>query len=108
MYDWCSERFSWFTLTELSEILRTRDNGNAPCHRVLNLSQEKLRLLGQQIQELQRTQSCIRQLVRDWRRKLRRALPGDQAMLLLSLGDKPTLRSESQKTAKNNLRRRSE
>jgi hypothetical protein len=106
--DWCSERFSRFTLTELSEILRTRDNGNAPCHRVLNLTEEKLRLLGQPIQELQRTQGCMRQLVRDWRRKLSRTPPGDKAMLLLSLVDKPTLRTESQKTAKNNLRRRPE
>jgi DNA-binding transcriptional MerR regulator len=96
-----------FTLTELSEILRTRDNGNAPCHRVLNLTEEKLRSLGQQIQEFQRTQSYMRQLVRDWRRTLSRTPPGDKAMLLLSLADKPTLRTESRKrSAKNNLTRR--
>lgn len=96
-----------FTLTELSEILRTRDNGDAPCHRVLKLTEEKLRSLGQQIQELQRTQSYMRQLVRDWRRKLSRIPPGDKAMLLLSLADKPTLGTESRKrSAKNNLTRR--
>jgi DNA-binding transcriptional MerR regulator len=96
-----------FTLTELSEILRTRDNGNAPCHRVLNLTEEKLRSLGQQIQQLQRTQSYLRQLVRDWRRTLSRTPPGDKAMLLLSLADKPTLRTESRRrSAKNNLTRR--
>lgn len=96
-----------FTLTELSEILRTRDSGNAPCHRVLNLTEEKLRSLGQHIQELQRTQSYMRQLVRDWRRKLSRTRPGDKAMLLLSLADKPTLRTESRKrSAKNSLTRR--
>jgi DNA-binding transcriptional MerR regulator len=92
-----------FTLTELSEILRTRDNGNAPCHRVLNLTEEKLRSLGQQIQELRRTQSYMRQLVRDWRRKLKRTAPGEKAMLLLSLADEPSLGSKS---AKRNLRRR--
>ncbi len=52
---------------------------------MLNLTEEKLRSLGQQIQELQRTQSYMRQLVRDWRRKLSRTRSGDKAMLLLSL-----------------------
>jgi DNA-binding transcriptional MerR regulator len=89
-----------FSLSELSEILRTRDNGGAPCHRVLNLTEEKLRSLGQQIQELRRTQTYMRQLVRDWRKKLKQVPPGNQAMLLQSLADKPKLKSG------NNLKRR--
>ena len=35
-----------FSLNELSEIFRPRDNGSAPCHRVLSLTEEKLRSLG--------------------------------------------------------------
>jgi len=90
-----------FTLAELSEILRTRDSGGVPCHRVLNLTEEKLRSLEQQIQELQRTQSYMRKLVRDWRNKLKRGAPGSKAMLLQSLTGKPKIAST------NNFKRRS-
>ena len=89
-----------FSLNELSEILRTRDNGGVPCHRVLRLTEEKLRSLGQQIEELQRTQAYMRRLVRDWRKKLRHAPPGSKAMLLQSLADHSSKRST-------NLKRRS-
>jgi MerR family transcriptional regulator, copper efflux regulator len=90
-----------FSLKELSEILRTRDNGGVPCHRVLHLTEEKLRSLGQQIQELRRTQSYMRKLVRDWRKKMEDTPAGNKAMLLHSLVDRP-------RTKKNNLRRRSQ
>jgi DNA-binding transcriptional MerR regulator len=86
-----------FSLKELSEILRTRDNGGAPCHHVLNLTEEKLRSVGQQIQELQRTQDYMRKLVRDWRKELKRTPPGSQAMLLHSLVAKPRTKSSNLK-----------
>jgi DNA-binding transcriptional MerR regulator len=89
-----------FSLTELAEILSTRDHGGSPCHRVLSLTEEKLRSLGQQIQELQRTQSYMRHLVRDWRRKLKHTAPGGKALLLQSLAAQPKLKSA------NNLKRR--
>jgi len=89
-----------FSLNELSEILRTRDNGGVPCHRVLRLIEEKLRSLGQQIEELQQTQAYMRRLVRDWSKKLRHAPPGSKAMLLQSLVDHPRKKST-------NLKRRS-
>ena len=91
-----------FSLVELAEILQSRDNGGAPCHRVLTLTEEKLRSLGQQIEELQRTQHYMRKLVRDWRKKLKHTPPGSKAMLLHSLADKPKTESRS-----NNLKRRS-
>lgn len=91
-----------FSLNELSDILRTRDNGGAPCHRVLNLTEEKLRSLGQQIQSLQKTQSYMRKLVRDWKKTLKHTPPDSRAMLLHSLEDKPKTKS-----ATNNLKRRS-
>lgn len=80
-----------FTLAELSEILKVRDSGGAPCHRVLRLTEEKLRSLGKQIQELRRTQRYMRQLVREWRKKLAHTTPGKSALLLSTLTAKPDL-----------------
>jgi len=91
-----------FSLNELSEILRNRDSGGVPCHRVLKLTEEKLHLIGQRIQELQRTQSYMRTLLHDWRKKLKHTPPGTKALLLHSLVDKP-----KSKSGENNLRRRS-
>ena len=91
-----------FSLNELSDILRTRDHGGVPCHRVLNLTEEKLRSLGQQITALQQTQSYMRKLVRNWERILEHTAPGGKAMLLHSLVEKPKTKS-----ATNNLKRRS-
>ena len=90
-----------FSLKELAEILRNRDSSGVPCHRVLSLTEEKLRLLGQRIQELQQTQEYLRKLVRDWRKKLRHTPPGSKAMLLHSLVKKPKTKS-----GQNNLQRR--
>ncbi len=84
-----------FSLNELAEILRNRDNGGIPCHRVLKLTEEKLHLLAQRIEELQQTQKYMRQLVRDWRRKLKHIQPGSKAMLLQSLVDKPNPKIKS-------------
>ena len=94
-----------FSLKELSEILRNRDSGGVPCHRVLNLAEEKLLMLGQRIQELQQTQEYMRKLVHDWRKKLKHTPPGSKAMLLHSLVDKPKTKTKS---GQNNLQRRSQ
>jgi DNA-binding transcriptional MerR regulator len=90
-----------FSLNELAEILRNRDSGGVPCHRVLSLTEEKLHLLGQRIEELRQTQDYMRKLVRDWRKKLKHTPPGSKAMLLHSLLDKPKTKS-----GQNNLQRR--
>src|SRR5262249_4398586 len=90
-----------FSLKELSEILRTRDNGGVPCRRVLFLAEAKLRSLGQQIEELKQTQNYMRRLVRNWREKLKNAPPGSKALLLQSLADRPRKKST-------NLKRRSQ
>ncbi len=82
-----------FSLSELAEILRTRDKGGTPCHRVFRLTEEKLLSLGRQIQELRRTQTYMRRLVREWHKKLKEIPPGSKAMLLQSLADKPGLMS---------------
>jgi DNA-binding transcriptional MerR regulator len=90
-----------FSLNELSEILRHRDSGVVPCHRVLELTEAKLRFLGVRIQELRQTQEYMRGLVREWRKKLKQAPPGSKAMLLHSLADKPNTKS-----GQDNLKRR--
>jgi MerR family transcriptional regulator, copper efflux regulator len=84
-----------FTLAELSEILQVRDRGGAPCHRVLSMTEEKLRTLEQQIQDLRRTRRYMLQLVRQWRAKLARTATGTKAMLLHSLTDRPGARARS-------------
>ena len=91
-----------FSLKELSEILSTRDNGGVPCHRVLELTEEKLRSVGQQLKELRQTQTYMRKLVRDWRRKLKCTPPGSKAMLLHSLPEQPKITHRP-----NKLKRRS-
>lgn len=91
-----------FSLNELAEILRNRDSGGVPCHRVLSLTEEKLRLLGQRIEELQQTQDYMRKLVRDWRKKLKHTPSGSKAMLLHSLVD-----TSKTNSGQDNLQRRS-
>jgi DNA-binding transcriptional MerR regulator len=78
-----------FGLSELSEILRVLDNGGVPCHRVLNMAEEKLRSLERQIEDLSQTQRYMTQIVRQWRAQLGQTKPGAKAMLLHSLVQKP-------------------
>jgi DNA-binding transcriptional MerR regulator len=92
-----------FTLSELSEILSARDKGEAPCGRVLALTEEKLRALAHRIRELRETQSDLQSLVRDWRAQLARTAPGKQARLLQSLPAK----TSKQAQPLSNLKRRS-
>lgn len=91
-----------FSLSEISEIVRIRDDGGIPCHRVLTLTEQKLRLLEQQIRDLRRAQVYMRKLVREWKRKLKHTPQASKAMLLQSLEDKLPAGSGSA-----NLRRRS-
>jgi len=80
-----------FTLSELAEILQAHDTGEAPCHRVLDMMEEKLRTLEQRIQELRRTERYMRELVQDWKPRLTNTPLGKKAHLLRTLQDKPNL-----------------
>jgi len=91
-----------FSLTELSEILPARDRGEAPCARVLALTEEKLRVLAQRIRELRQTQRIMQELVHDWRTQLAHSIPGKPVMLLQSLTGIPVLPAPTP----NNLKRR--
>jgi DNA-binding transcriptional MerR regulator len=78
-----------FTLAELSEILGVRDQGGVPCHRVLHMTEQKLRSLGRQIENLRQTQRYTRKLVRRWHRQLKITPCGQKADLLHSLATDP-------------------
>jgi MerR family mercuric resistance operon transcriptional regulator/MerR family Zn(II)-responsive transcriptional regulator of zntA len=81
-----------FTLAELAEIFQARDSGSVPCHRVLDLTEQKLRAIKQQIVELRKTQRYMQQLVRQWSLKLAHTKAGSKAMLLHDLTAEPGLR----------------
>jgi len=91
-----------FSLAELAEILRVRDQGGVPCRRVLDMTEKKLRSLARQIQELRRAERYIRQLVRSWQSRLAHTPPGKKAHLLQSFNGKGIPRPESA----DNLKRR--
>jgi len=74
-----------FTLAELAEILRTRDQGGVPCKRVLEMLEDKLTSLEEQILELQKLKGYMAEMVGDWRSKVGQSGPGKRVHLLHSL-----------------------
>jgi MerR family copper efflux transcriptional regulator len=81
-----------FTLKELADILRARDNGGVPCKRVLEMLRQKLDVLADRIAELQKTQKYMQSLTREWSSRLSQTPLGSKAFLLRSLGAKPAPR----------------
>ena len=51
-----------FTLSELSEVLKARDAGGAPCHRVYELAQSKLKGIAADIVALKKTESYLKKV----------------------------------------------
>ena len=76
-----------FTLAELAEVLKARDAGGAPCRRVYQLAQEKLKGIEADIQALQRTGRYIKKVLSDWENRIQRTAPGEKSHLLHSLTD---------------------
>jgi len=74
-----------FSLPELSAILKTRDEGGVPCHRVRALAESKLAQIQQKIQELISMCKQLKQTLETWDVKLARTRPGQQARLLETL-----------------------
>jgi DNA-binding transcriptional MerR regulator len=74
-----------FTLAELSEVLRARDAGGAPCHRVYKLAQEKFKNITADIEALKQTQRYLRQVLDDWEHRMLQTAPGQKSNLLHSL-----------------------
>jgi len=76
-----------FTLAELGEVLKARDAGGAPCRRVYQLAQEKLKGIEADIEALKATQRYVKKVLSDWEERIQRAGPGQKSHLLLSLTD---------------------
>jgi DNA-binding transcriptional MerR regulator len=76
-----------FTLAELAEVLKARDAGGAPCRRVYQLAQEKLKGIEADIEALKRRKRYLQKVLSDWEQRTQRAGPGQKAHLLYSLGD---------------------
>jgi len=76
-----------FTLAELAEVLKARDAGGAPCHRVYQLAQEKLKGLEEDHEALKRTKRYVKKVLADWEERTQSASPGQKSNLLYSLCD---------------------
>jgi MerR family transcriptional regulator, copper efflux regulator len=71
-----------FTIGELSEILRVRDNGGKPCHRVQQIALQKLQEIEMTIHELKRIKGDLQSCIKDWEQALL-AVPEKEPALLL-------------------------
>ena len=76
-----------FTLVELAEVLKARDSGGAPCCRVYQLAQEKLKGIEADIEALKLTRRYVQKVLADWKHRTQSAGPGQQSHLLYSLRD---------------------
>jgi len=76
-----------FTLAELAEVLRARDAGGAPCLRVYQLAQEKLKGIEADIEVLRRTKRYLKEVLSDWEQRIQQAGPGQKSHLLHSLSE---------------------
>ncbi len=76
-----------FTLAELSDVLKARDGGAAPCKRVYELAQMKLRGIEGDIAALRQTQRYLKKVLTDWEQRIQQAGKGQPAHLLNSLTD---------------------
>ena len=74
-----------FSLAELAKILKVRDGGGAPCRQTKRLLEEKLVRLEEQIADLSAMRIRLRNVLRDWDRRLRTTPEGKPARLLDAL-----------------------
>ena len=61
-----------FTLDELTEVLRIRAGGGAPCRKVRDLAAEKLEGVEERLKELTALRDELRLTLKEWDRKLSR------------------------------------
>ena len=76
-----------FTLAELAEVLKARDAGGAPCRRVYQLAQDKLKGIEADIEGLKRTRRYVKKVLDDWEQRIESAGSGEKSHLLYSLTD---------------------
>jgi len=90
-----------FSLPELTAILKIRDEGGVPCHRVRALAESKLSQVQERIKELVGMRKQLEQTLKSWDAKLVRMRPGEQARLLEGLPESTATRSLSLRSLKN-------
>jgi len=76
-----------FTLAELAEVLKARDAGGAPCRRVYQLAQDKLKAIEADIEALKRTKRYVKKALSDWGQRIQSAGSEGKSHLLYSLTD---------------------
>ena len=76
-----------FTLAELADVLKARDAGGAPCQRVYDLAQGKLKSIEADIEALKRTKRYLQKSLGGLGKRTQRAGPGQQSHLLYSLSE---------------------
>jgi DNA-binding transcriptional MerR regulator len=74
-----------FSLPELTTILKMRDGGEVPCHRVQAMAESKLEQVKQQIQNLIEMRNQLEAMLKHWNVKLARTRRGEPARLLEDL-----------------------
>lgn len=78
-----------FSLSDLREILKIRDGGGAPCHRVRQIAAAKLFQMDQQLADLTAMRKHLRRVLRGWDQRLARTPRGQRARLLEVLKKEP-------------------
>jgi MerR family transcriptional regulator, copper efflux regulator len=76
-----------FTLAELAEVVKARDEGGAPCRRVYQLAQDKLKGIEADIEALKRTKRYVKKVLCDWEQRMESTRSGEKSHLLYSLTD---------------------
>ena len=95
-----------FTLDELSEVLKVRDHGGAPCRRVRDLATEKLSSVEAQLVDMSSLRDELRRTLKDWDARLAQSSPGARAGLLEALASREQGKPLRSAEAKRNLKRK--
>ena len=100
-----------FTLDELADIFRERDEGGAPCRTARALAGQKLADLDERLREIMALRKELRAIVQDWDARLADTDDGGKADLLASIPNvqitanhktSTSFASKSRKRGKNN------
>ncbi len=79
-----------FSIRELSQVLRERDAGGAPCRQVLAIGRDRLGDLERRIEQLIALRDDLRALLKNWEARVGRLGRNERAGLLDSLAERPT------------------
>jgi DNA-binding transcriptional MerR regulator len=83
-----------FTLDELAEILKTRDQGGAPCRKVRDLAGRKLESIEGRLRELMALRDELRKTLKEWDARLAKAPANRRCRLLENLTVSPSIRPQ--------------